>query len=102
MNNFRFITIILLLIGLFIWIHLSTEKNPLDKSFFDKIDKLELKIDSINSKKDSITTVIDSTHIRIIENEHNYKETVRELINMSDSESLNYFKAYIKAYKDKL
>lgn len=87
--------IIILLLIIIFYQHKKEDNSEL----LNKIDKLELKLNSLDLKKDSIRTVIDSTHIKIITNENNYKERVNTIINYSDEENLTFFKDYIKKYE---
>ena len=92
------IIIVLLLIGFYIKVaDFSTPKIDDDK-FYKKITELELKIDSLNDQKDSIRTVIDSTHIKIITNEKHYQERVNTIITQPDSFSESFTRQYILEY----
>lgn len=68
----------------------------------EKINKLELKIDSLNNKKDSLRIVIDSTHVKIINNENHYKEVVNTILSNSDSANDAWSKQYIDNYRKRL
>ena len=92
------IIIVLLLIGFYIKVaDFSTPKIDDDK-FYKKITELELKIDSLNNQKDSIRTVIDSTHIKIVTNEKHYQERVNTIITQPDSFSESFTRQYILEY----
>ena len=92
------IIIVLLLIGFYIKVaDFSTPKIDDDK-FYKKITELELKIDSLNNRKDSIRTVIDSTHIKIVTNEKHYQERVNTIITQPDSFSESFTRQYILEY----
>ena len=92
------IIIVLLLIGFYIKVaDFSTPKIDDDK-FYKKITELELKIDSLNDQKDSIRTVIDSTHIKIVTNEKHYQERVNTIITQPDSFSESFTRQYILEY----
>lgn len=69
-----------------------SEKN---KIFLEKIERLESKIDSIKDRKDTIRTVIDSTHVKIITNEKHYKEVVNTIISQPTSADYEYIANYI-------
>jgi len=79
--------------------------TPIDKDdlLLKKINKLELKIDSINNTKDSIRTIIDSTHVKIILNEKHYQERINTIITQPlsvDSQFIsNYIGRYIESHK---
>ena len=74
--------------------------NPVDKDevLLKKINVLESKIDSLNKKKDSIRVVIDSTHVKIIENEKHYQERVNTIILQPDSFSESFTRQYLIKY----
>ena len=91
------IIIALLLIGFYIKIADFSPPETNDK-LYKKITELELKIDSLNNQKDSIRTVIDSTHIKIITNEKHYQERVNTIITKPDSFSESFTRQYILEY----
>ena len=74
--------------------------NPVDKEsiLLERISRLELKIDSLNNKKDSIRAVIDSTHVKIITNEKHYQERVNTIITQPLSVDSQYVSDYIGRY----
>jgi len=65
-----------------------------------KITELELKIDSLNTYKDSIRTVIDSTHVKIVTNEKHYQERINTIITQSSSADSNFITNYIRQYSE--
>ena len=91
------IIISLLLIGFYIKVADFTSPKTED-IFYKKITELELKIDSLNNRKDSIRTVIDSTHIKIVTNEKHYQERVNTIITQPDSFSESFTRQYILEY----
>lgn len=93
------ILILILFILFIIFYYNIADFTPKEDILLEKITKLESKIDSINNKKDSIRTVIDSTHIKIITNEKHYQERINTIIVASDSDNLKFFKNYIKEYE---
>lgn len=92
------ILILILFILFIIFYYNIADFTPKEDILLEKITKLESKIDSINNKKDSIRTVIDSTHIKIITNEKHYQERINTIIVQSDSDNLVFFKNYINNY----
>lgn len=92
------ILILILFILFVIFYYNIADFTPKEDILLEKITKLESKIDSINNKKDSIRTVIDSTHIKIITNEKHYQERINTIIVQSDSDNLVFFKNYINNY----
>ena len=95
---------VVILVALFIWFYISiadfSPKVDKDDLLLQRITELELKIDSLNNKKDSIRTVIDSTHIKIITNEKHYQERINTIIRQSSSDNLEYLRYYIKKYEE--
>ncbi len=86
---------------LIIWFYLSIVdfNNPSkEDKLLKKITELELKVDSLNNKKDSIRTVIDSTHIKIVTNEKHYQERINTIITQPDSFSESFTRQYILEY----
>ena len=86
---------------LLIWfyINIADFNSPTkEDKLLKKITELELKVDSLNNKKDSIRTVIDSTHIKIVTNEKHYQERVNTIITQPDSFSELFTRQYILEY----
>ena len=100
----KWLRIILTILGVitFFWLYLSVaDFTPKKDILLERINELELKIDSLNNQKDSIRTIIDSTHIKIITNEKHYQERVNIIITQSSSEDYMFFKKYINEYDKK-
>ena len=93
------ILIIFLIFAIGIYISLAdfTPKNK-DDLLLKRINELELKIDALNTKKDSIRTVIDSTHVKIVTNEKHYQERVNTIISQPDSFSELFTRQYLRDY----
>ena len=102
MNKNVIIAISCVFLGLFIWFYISvadfTPPSSKDELLLKKITELELKIDSLNNKKDSIRAVIDSTHIKIITNEKHYQEGVTNILTQPDSFSESFTRQYLRDY----
>ena len=102
MNKNTIIAILCVFLGLFIWFYISvadfTPPSSKDELLLKKITELELKIDSLNNKKDSIRAVIDSTHIKIITNEKHYQERVTNILTQPDSFSESFTRQYLRNY----
>ena len=101
MNNKSWIIILIvsLLVLVIIYVKLA-DFNPKtdDDKLIKKIEKLENKLDSINCLKDSIRTVVDSTHVKIVENEKRYQEKINTIITKPDSFSDSFTRQYIREY----
>jgi hypothetical protein len=103
MKNNKKTTIIIIIVALLLigfYIKMADFSSPKidDDKFYKKITELELKIDSLNYQKDSIRTVIDSTHIKIVTNEKHYQERVNTIITQPDSFSESFTRQYILEY----
>ena len=86
---------------LLVWFYISIAdfNNPSkEDKLLKKITELELKIDSLNNKKDSIRTIIDSTHVKIVTNEKHYQERINTIITQPDSFSELFTRQYIIEY----
>ena len=98
MNKWTLIAVIIGLI-LFVWLYISiADFTPKDDILLKKINEIELKIDSIKNSKDSIRTVIDSTHVKIITNEKHYQERINTIITQPLSVDSQYISDYIGRY----
>lgn len=69
-----------------------------EDNLIEKVNELELKLDSLNILKDSIRTVIDSTHVKIITNEKHYQERINTIITQPDSTTESFTRQYILEY----
>jgi hypothetical protein len=101
MKTWQIILLGLLTTALLVWFYISIVDfdNPSkEDKLLKKITELELKVDSLNNKKDSIRTVIDSTHVKIITNEKHYQERVNTIITQPDSFSESFTRQYILEY----
>ena len=98
----KFIILSILVLLLIVWFYIAnadfTSKSTSDELLLKKITELELKIDSLNQRKDSIRSVIDSTHVKIITNEKHYQERVNTIITQSDSFSESFTRQYLRDY----
>jgi len=86
------------IIGLYISLADFNPKSINDELLLNKISELELKIDNINNQKDSIRTVIDSTHVKIITNEKHYQERINTIISQPLSVDSQFISDYIGRY----
>lgn len=86
----------------FVWLYLSiADFSPpinYDELLLKKITELELKIDSLKNQKDSIRSVVDSTHVKIITNEKYYQERINTIISQPLSADSQYVSDYISRY----
>ena len=101
MKAWQIILLGLLTTALLVWFYISIVDfdNPSkEDKLLKKITELELKVDSLNNKKDSIKTVVDSTHVKIITNEKHYQERINTIITQPDSFSELFTRQYILEY----
>ena len=101
MKNFNYFFFLVFIIVSVIF-YLKISKIEEDNTLLQKIDELELKINSLQSKKDSIRTVIDSTHVKIITNEEHYQEVINTIITQPTSEDFEFVRGYIGQYRNKM
>ena len=92
-------SIITIIIVAFFYIKFS-DFSPKEDLLLEKISKLEHKVDSLNSIKDSIRTVVDSTHVKIITNEKHYQERINTIITQSSSADSSFITDYIRQYSE--
>lgn len=78
-----------------------TFKSKKVDSNIKKIDSLELEISAVKSKRDSIKGRIDTTIIKIKENEKYYKETVSTIINNTTDDDYIFFINYLKFNRER-
>lgn len=100
-NNISIIVVslVFLIIFGFIYYHFADFNRPNnDEKFLKKIEQLEKKIESLNDRKDSIRTVIDSTHVKIITNEKHYQERITTILSEPDSFSESFTRQYLRDY----
>ena len=74
--------------------------TPKEDVVLERINKLELKIDSLNKTKDSIRTIIDSTYVKIITNEKHYQERINTIFVQSASADSSFITDYIRLYSE--
>ena len=101
MKNWK-ITVIVIVTSILLiifYISIADFNNPSkEDKLLKKITELELKIDSLNKHKDSIRTVIDSTHVKIVTNEKHYQERINTIVTQPDSFSELFTRQYIIEY----
>jgi len=94
---------IILGVVLIVFLYYKTANfHPIDKDdeLLRRINELELKIDSLNSRKDSIRSIIDSTHVKIITNEKHYQERINTILVQSASADSSFITDYIRLYSE--
>lgn len=75
---------------------------PDTKEYVERIDSLESEISILQSKGDSIDTVINTVYVRIKDNNKRYEENSNIVINNSTSDNYLFFTEYIKRNKSRL
>lgn len=75
------------------------EVNP--EKFINKIDSLELVIDSLSIKKEIIEKEIDTVYIEIHNNDLKYEENCSIILNNDVNEDYKFFSNYIEQYKSR-
>lgn len=91
------------ILAIFIFISLAlgyivfkSEKQVQTPDYSERIDSLESELSSIKNKRDSIAGKIDTTVIKIEQNEKSYKETISNIINNTTSDDYIFFINYLK------
>lgn len=77
-----------------------TTQNP--DEFIEKIDSLDSKIDSVYVIGDSIREKIDTVYIKLEDNNKYYEENFNRVINNDASEDYVFFLNYINANRARL
>ena len=88
---------ILIVVGLYIFA-VKNSPESIDDKILKKIESLELKVDSLSAKKDSIKTVILTVDREIINNEKHYEEVVNHIISNSHSADSIFSRNYITKF----
>lgn len=102
MNNRNYLYLVIIIIAIFIGIHIYLVYNSppkTDKTLLDKIDKLELKIESLSKKQDSIKYLILNIEDSIEENEKTHEQISNIIINNPDSVNRKFVDEYIRVWK---
>lgn len=79
---------------------ISEQKNP--EEFIEKIDSLDSKIDSIYVVRDSICEKIDTIYVKLEDNNKHYEENFNRVINNDASEDYVFFLDYINSNRARL
>ena len=100
MNKWTLLGVLVAIILFIVFYIKIANFTPIDKDdlLLKKITELELKVDSLNNKKDSIRSVVDSTHIKIITNEKHYQERINTIITQPLSVDSQFISDYIGRY----
>lgn len=72
-----------------------------EEDLLEKIERIEKKLDSMNSKKDSIKSSIIVIEQKLDSNEHHHVETVNTILNQSDSANRAFIDNYLRQYWNK-
>ena len=94
--KYVYVSIIVVLVAL---ICIFSFKNKNNTDYGKKIDSLKVEIKSINKQRDSIQIRMDTTVIKIKENERYYKETVNTIINNTTDANYIFFLNYLEENK---
>lgn len=92
------IVILVILENFFIWFYITDKLNERDNTFIKKIDNIESQVNSLQPKKDSIRMTIDSTGIKIINNEQHYQEVINTIISQPTTSDYEFIRGYIRQY----
>lgn len=99
------IILVTILFILLIWFYFTYADFSLKKDnseiLLNKINELELKLDSLNNQKDSIRIIVDSTHVKIITNEKYYQKIVNTILSQPMDSDILFIREYIRQFRDK-
>ncbi len=76
-------------------------QTPKEDILIERLSALERKIDSINSKKDSIRIIISQIDEKLDTNEQHYVETTNNILTQSDSANRAFIDEYLRQYWSK-
>ena len=76
-------------------------QTPKEDILIERLSALERKIDSINSKKDSIKIIISQIDEKLDTNEQHYVETTNNILTQSDSANRAFIDEYLRQYWSK-
>ena len=79
---------------------ISEQNHP--EEFIEKIDSLDSKIDSVYAVKDSICEKIDTVYIRLEDTNKQYEENFNRIVNNDAGEDYVFFLDYISANRARL
>lgn len=92
---------ILLLIFIILQQYLIRNTYPKEEDLLEKIERIEKKLDSMNSKKDSIKSSIIVIEQKLDSNEYHHVETTNTILNQSDSANRAFIDNYLRQYWSK-
>jgi len=81
--------------------YLIRTQTPKEDILIERLSALERKIDSINSKKDSIRIIISQIDEKLDTNEQYYVETTNNILTQSDSANRAFIDEYLRQYWSK-
>lgn len=96
------ITVLLILLGVQQYIIWKNTSVSTDDLIIEKINKLESKIDSLSTKRDSIKTIIIKVDKEIEDNQKHYEKVANIILNNNDSANRIFIDNYIKQYIDRI
>lgn len=79
---------------------ISEQRHP--EEFIEKIDSLDSKIDSIYVVRDSILEKVDTVYIKLEDNKKQYEENFNRVVNNDVNEDYVFFLYYINANRARL
>lgn len=76
----------------------SKSKEQGVEDVFEYVVKLEQQIENLSSTRDSIRTVVDSVHVKIITNEKHYQEFLPVIITQSSNADSVFLSNYARQH----
>lgn len=101
MKYLNILIVILIIINILLCVFILNGSEKSERTL-DRIDTLEKQILTIESKKDSVKRRIDTTVIKIEQNEKHYKEVVRIINNNTPDSNYVFFLNYLRQNKTRL
>lgn len=83
------------------YIILKPTEKSLNSNYSNKIDSLKSELLLIKTKRDSVNKRIDTTIVKIKQNERIYKETVNNIINNTVDDDYIFFINYLKENRER-
>lgn len=96
-----FLAIVIILQGYFLF---KSEKTTISDSteYIERIDSLELEIDSLSNIRDSIIERVDTIYVKLNNISSEHEKNVDIIVNNDVSEDYSFFLEYIRSNKSRL
>ena len=92
------VILVLLIVIIFALGYIIFKPEKQTQNYSQKFDSIQTELSFIKNKRDSISRVMDTTVIKIKENEKYYKEVVNTIIHNTVDDDYVFFINYLKRY----